>query len=121
MNAVEFDLEVAELLVATGIVMSYDLDRCHAALRGGPGLRDLLIQRGATDTHMWAAAVAVTKLVHERTLPRDEARTALNLVGNCAMSIPDALARMGYNAAPKNPWESALKELKESGKYKAAQ
>jgi hypothetical protein len=120
-NQVELDLEVAELLVATGIVLSYDLDRAHASLRGGPGVRDALIDMGACSAEMWAAAMCVTKLVRQARIPKTEARVCLNLVGNCAMPIEEALTKMGYGAAPTNPWEQKLKELTESGKYKAAQ
>lgn len=120
LNQVEFDLEVAELLVATGIVLSYDLDRAHASLRGGPGIREALIEARAVDSRMWDAAVEVTKLVHQSKLPKTEARTCLNLVGNCAMPISEALMKMGYASAPANPWEQKLKELTESGRYKAA-
>ncbi len=69
---------------------------------------------------MWEAAVEVTQLVKQSKLPKDEARTCLNLVGNCSMPISEALMKMGYAAAPANPWETKLKELSESGKYKAA-
>jgi hypothetical protein len=120
-NQVEFDYQVAELLVATGIVLSYDLDRAHASLRGGPGVRDVLIEMGATDAKMWAAATCVIQLIRQGKLPKDEARTALNLVGNTGMPIAEALDKMGYAAPPASPWENQLKELRESGKYKAAQ
>jgi hypothetical protein len=120
-NQVEFDMAVAELLVATGIVLSYDLDRAHASLRGGPGIREALMEMRAVDASMWEAAVQVTQLVRQSKLPKDEARTALNLVGNCSMPISEALIKMGYAAAPANPWEEKLRELTESGRYKAAQ
>lgn len=119
MNQVEFELEVAELLVATGLVLSYDCDRAHASLRGGPGLRQALIASGATTDAMWEAAVEVVKLVRSGKLPKDEARTALNLVGSTGMPIAEALTKMGYAAAPANPWEDKLKELTQSGKYRA--
>jgi len=121
MNQVEFDLQVAELLVATGIVLSYDCDRAHASIRGGPGLRDALIESGATNVKMWVAAVEVVKLIRQNKVPKDDARTLLNLVGNTNMPIDEAMAKLGYGAAPPNPWEEKLKELSESGRYKAAQ
>jgi hypothetical protein len=120
LNQVEFDLEVAELLVATGIVLSYDMDRIHASLRGGPGIREGLIEARSVDSGMWDAAVEVQKLVRQGKLPKTEARVCLNLVGNTGMPINEALLKMGYAPAPENPWEQKLRELSESGKYKAA-
>lgn len=119
MNQVEFELQVAELLVATGLVLSYDCDRVHASLRGGPGMREALIASGATNDVLWAAACDIVKMVRGGKLPKDEARTALNLVGSTGMPLAEALAKMGYAAAPTNPWEDKLKELTQSGKYRA--
>lgn len=119
-NQVEFDLEVAELLVATNIVLSYNLDRVHAAIRGGPGLREALIEARAVDVATWDAAAVIVDLIRQGKLPKDQGRTALNMTGTTGMSVSEALAKMGYSAAPENPWEKKLKELSESGKYKAA-
>jgi hypothetical protein len=118
-NQVEFDLEVAELLVCSGFVNPYDLDRAHASVRGGAGLRDALIEGDAVNTHMWAAAVAVIKQIRESRLPKTEARTALYMVGNCRMSIGEALTKMGYGSVPSNPWLNQLNALKQSGRFEA--
>lgn len=119
MNQVEFDLQVAELLVATGLITSYDCDRAHAALRGGPGLREYLIDSGSTNDILWTAAGQVVQLVRQGKLPKEEARAVLNLVGSTGMPLDESLAKMGYAPAPSNPWEDKLRELTESGKYKA--
>lgn len=119
-NQVEFELQVAELLVATNIVLSYDMDRVHASIRGGPGLREALIDARAVDAKTWDAAVQVVQLVRQGKLPKEQARVALNMTGTTGMPIEEALVKMGFAGAPENPWEKKLKELSESGKYKAA-
>jgi hypothetical protein len=118
-NHVEFELEVAELLVCSGFVMPYDLDRAHASIRGGAGLREALIDAEYVNRHMWDAAVAVIQQVRESRIPHAEARTALYMVGNCRMSIGEALTKMGYASAPANPWLAQLNVLKQSGRFEA--
>lgn len=119
-NQVEFDLAVAELLVATGIVTSYDCDRVHASLRGGPGIREALLEVGATNATLWEAATQVVALIRQGKLPKEESRTVLHMV-ETGMSVAEALTKMGYAPPPANPWEDKLRELIESGKYKAPQ
>lgn len=116
---VDFELEVAELLVSSGFVQPYDLDRAYAGLRGSSGLRDVLVESGAVDTHVWAAGVAVMKQVREARLPKTEARTALYMVGNCRMSVGEALTKMGYGTPPLNPWLNQLNALRQSGRFEA--
>lgn len=118
--AIEFDMEVAELLVATGIVASFDLDRVHAAKRGRD-IRNALISNRAVTEKMWNAAVQVVKLIRDGKLPKEQSRSMLNLVGNTGMPIDEALLKLGHEAPASNPWEEKLKELTESGRYKAAQ
>lgn len=118
-NQVEFELEVAELLVCSGFVQPYDLDRAHASVRGSSGLRDALVCANAVNPHMWDAAVAVMQQIRQARLPKTEARTALYMVGNCRMSISEALGKMGYGNAPSNPWLNQLNVLRQSGKFEA--
>jgi hypothetical protein len=118
-NQVEFDLEVAELLVCSGFVMPYDLDRAYASVRGGSGLREELIDSEYVSTHMWDAAVAVIRQIRQSRLPKTEARTALYMVGNCRMSIGEALTKMGYSNPPSNPWLNQLNVLRQSGRFEA--
>jgi hypothetical protein len=118
-NQVEFELEVAELLVCSGFVQPYDLDRAYAGLRGSAGLRDALIEAGAVDTHVWASGVAVINQVREARLPKTEARTALYMVGNCRMSVSEALTKMGYGTPRQNPWLNQLNALRQSGRFEA--
>jgi hypothetical protein len=119
-STVDIDLEVAELLVCSGFVLPYDLDRAHATTRGATGLRDELVNSGAVDARMWDAARAVILQIRESRLPKTEARTALYMVGNCRMSVNEALTKMGYVNPPSNPWLSQLQVLRNSGKFGAA-
>lgn len=118
-NQVEFELEVAELLVCSGFLQPYDLDRAYASVRGSSGLRDALIEANSIDTHVWASAVAVIKQVREARLPKTEARTALYMVGNCRMSVGEALTKMGYGNQRMNPWTNQLNALRQSGRFEA--
>jgi hypothetical protein len=118
-NQVEFELEVAELLVCSGFVQPCDLDRAYAGVRGSSGLRDALMEANAVDEHVWAAGVAVIKQVREARLPKTEARTALYMVGNCRMSVGEALTKMGYGNPRMNPWMNQLNALRDSGRFEA--
>lgn len=120
-NAHHLDLEVADLLVCSGFVMPHELDKALACKRDtGSRLRDVLMVNYNLEESIWDAGHSVVEQINQKRLPASQARTALYMIGNCRMSVSEALTKMGYLSSNTNPWHKQLNMLAESGKWEIA-
>jgi hypothetical protein len=115
----DLDFEMAELLVCADFLKPHQLDRAYAACRDeGVPLRILLVNNKMVSQEMVTAAMEVNREVKEGRLPHSQARTVLYLMGQCRITMNEALTKIGMEK-PKNPWEQNLRDLTESQKMKA--
>jgi hypothetical protein len=114
----DLDLEVADLLVCSGFLMPHELDKALANKREcGGRLKDYLVDARLIEDNIFVAASAVIEQIRQSRLPRASARTALYMVGNCRMSVDEALTKMGHLTTTTNPWQNQLNILAESKKW----
>lgn len=120
MHNSDLDLEVTHLLVSSGFLMPYDLDRALACRRDtGQPLMDVLLENKFVDQGILRCAYGVLEHIYKSRLPRESARAALYMVGNCRMSVPEAFTKLGFQSTA-NPWLDQLTRLAQSKKWDTA-
>jgi hypothetical protein len=117
----ELEMEIAELLICSDFLRPVELDRAYAASRDTAlPLSTVLLDSKLVDPRIMLAAMQLVKEIRCGRVPRDQARTAMYLMGNYGLSVDETIARLGLNVVSKNPWASHLSELEISGRWKTA-
>jgi hypothetical protein len=104
----EIDLAMANLLVSTDFLKPHHLDKAYAVVRDdGKPLSHVLVDYGMVEQRLMNAALEVIYEVRAHRMAMTTARSVLFLMGNCSISIEEAMAKLGV-VPVRNPWQSQL-------------